>query len=368
MNRLLPLAILLTLAGSGWAGVEEERIAKARARLGDVVERYADVVELAGSVSSAADLPDLGTRLWRRAATDNSSNGQGDHPDDRSLYWSRLAIRQRLQDVHPELPLGRFEWTSRGFDDVRFPEGGFQVLVSGFDPFLLDEHIEQSNPSGVAALLLDGATLETPRGIAHVQAVMMPVRFGDFDEGLVEAVFRPWLESGGLDLAVTISMGRAGAFHLERFPGRRRSASVPDNRNVLTGASATEPKVPRLGDRMLEGPEFVEFSLPAAGMAAVSGRWPVHDNRSVATLERGALTAASLGSLAGQTAVSGSGGGYLSNEISYRTVLLSRQLGSRVPIGHLHTPRVEGYDGPAEAEIVDQIRAVLVAGIASLAD
>jgi hypothetical protein len=143
---------------------------------------------------------------------------------------------------------------------------------------------------------------------------------------------------------------------------------VPDNRNDLTGASASDPRIPRLGDRLLEGPEFVEFSLPAAAMAGVDGRWPVRDNREVTTLERGTFRAGSLDELRDVTAVSGSGGGYLSNEISYRSVLLARTMGAVVPIGHLHTPRVTGYDPAMEADIVAEIRSILVAGVEALAD
>jgi hypothetical protein len=182
----------------------------------------------------------------------------------------------------------------------------------------------------------------------------------------VEAIFAPILENGDLHLALTISMGR-DAFDLERFPGRRRSAEVPDNLNVLTGASAARPQVPHLVDRLLDGPEFVEFGLPAGAMSGITGRWPVRDNRQISTLEKGDGSPSALSDLAGLTAVRGSGGGYLSNEISYRTVLLNQRLGTAVPIGHLHTPRVAGHNGPLEWEMVEQIKAILVAGVAAVA-
>ena len=69
------------------------------------------------------------------------------------------------------------------------------------------------------------------------------------------------------------------------------------------------------------------------------------------------------------TAVAGSGGGYLSNEISYRTLRVNAQSGARVPMGHVHTPRLEGYDPAFEWRVVEQIRAMIVAaGSASTAD
>ena len=36
-------------------------------------------------------------------------------------------------------------------------------------------------------------------------------------------------------------------------------------------------------------------------------------------------------------------GGYLSNDVSYRTVRLVRALGSNVRVGHIHTPRISGF-------------------------
>lgn len=343
--------------------MEEDRIEAAVSRLGQVAIRYQSVIDGAAAATDDLSLTALGERLWRTAVEDV---GVG-NPDDRSLYWARLAIRREVRKLRPMQALGGFERASRGMTDTHFGEGDeLRVLISGFDPFLLDEDISQSNPSGLAALSLDGARIETTVGLIRIEAVVMPVRFVDFDEGLVEAVFTPMLENGDLQLALTISMGR-DAFDLERFPGRRRSAEVPDNLNVLTGASATQPQVPHLGDRLLDGPEFVEFGLPAGAMSALSGRWPVRDNRQISTLEKGEFSANSLNDLAGLTAVRGSGGGYLSNEISYRTVLLNQRLGTAVPIGHLHTPRVAGHDGVLEWEMVGQIRAVLVAGVEAVA-
>ncbi len=46
------------------------------------------------------------------------------------------------------------------------------------------------------------------------------------------------------------------------------------------------------------------------------------------------------GPTTGSTAVAGSGGSFLSNEIFYRTALLRTQTGTTIPVGHLHTPRL----------------------------
>ena len=146
---------------------------------------------------------------------------------------------------------------------VRAPGGEAPgILLTGFDPFRLDAEIGQSNPSGLAALMLDGTLVAGLR----VRSAILPVRYADFDAGIVENTMGEHF-AAGLDLAVTVSMGR-DAFDLERFPGRRRSTTEPDNRGESGGGSATDP-LPPPG---LEGPEFLEFSLPGRVDGASGGR------------------------------------------------------------------------------------------------
>ncbi len=340
---------------------EEARLDRAMTAIAPVANRYDEVV--------GRGVPE---DLWRCAVADV----QAGNYDDRPLYWARLKlrriVRERAEDIR------RAEDSSRGF--VRSAVGttavgdpGAQrkrsaapasghaqrreptVLVIGFDPFSLDRDIGQSNPSGLAALALDGSLVAG----ARVRSAILPVRFADFDQGIVERLMTPYFERG-LTLAITVSMGR-DAFDLERFPGRRRSADKPDNRNVRSGGSAQDPRIPP----GLEGPEFLEFALPANAMAAVGGRWGVRDNRRVRTLRRKAFDACSLADLAGEIAVEGSGGGYLSNEVSYRSLLLRRRLEAPFPTGHVHTPAVSGYDAEIEREIVDQVRVLIEAALGS---
>ncbi|MCB1685376.1 MAG: hypothetical protein R3E82_02075 [Pseudomonadales bacterium] len=347
------------------ADVEEQRLAVAKKRLAGVAGRY-PVTELSPGEEAAP--AEAGRMLWRRAVSDV----QEGNLDDRPLYWSRLAGRLAGRPDHPASDPSRtrvrsFEYASRGFDDLRFPEAADtrRVLISGFDPFLLDRDIGQSNPSGLAALALDGMRLPVEKGWVWIEAVIFPVRYEDFDEGIVESVLADALASHSIDLVVTISMGR-DAFDLERFPGRRRSATAPDNRNVVTGANARTPLIPNLAGAPLEGPEFVEFSLPAAAMQVIQSPWPVRDNRRVISLERGELEPATLTELSFDTAVQGSGGGYLSNEISYRSVLLLERMGAHVPVGHLHTPSVAGHDAVIEGRMLAQIRALLTRAASAL--
>jgi len=167
--------------------------------------------------------------------------------------------------------------------------------------------------------------------------MIFPVGYKDFDEFLVERVLETFRDK--VFTVITVSMGRTG-FDLERFPGRRRSASTPDNVRQEGGGSVEKPVVPP----HLKGPEFVEFSLPMGEMKKCMGDFPVNDNRLVTTLEQGELEAVSHAALELGTAVFGSGGGFLSNEIACRAIRYLQEKGSSAPVGHIHTPGMQGYD------------------------
>ena len=317
--------------------VEEERLRRVPAALRG---RYDEVV-------ARGD----GAHLWTHAVKDVRDG----HFDDRPLYWARLKLRRLLREAGGDGEPA--ERAARGFDG-KFQGSRPRVLLTGFDPFHLDRNVAQSNPSGLAALALDGTLVAG----AQIRTAILPVSFAAFDEGIVEELLTPHFKAG-LRLLLTVSMGR-DAFDLERFPGLRRSAQTLDNGNVASSGSPAAPQVPA----GLEGPEFLDFTLPARAMAATPGRWPVRDNRRVTSLERGSLSPGSLAELKADTAVAGSGGGYLSNEVAYRTLRLRQRLGATGAAGHLHTPRVDGYDANAETGMVSQIRDLVAAAVASLPD
>ncbi|MGL4473624.1 MAG: hypothetical protein ACRCT7_04070 [Shewanella sp.] len=348
--------------------VEEARLAQAIAAMPEVTQRYqAFPYQLQQRLTAAnneltltQDTAALARRLWQQAVRDV----QAGNPDDRALYWSRLAMREIILsgkvgfNIAPwqrQILLTSIEQASRGMSDVSFdPKSSLRILVTGFDPFFLDKHIDQSNPSGLGALHLDGHKFSVNGKQAEIQSVMIPVRFDDFDQGMIEALMTPYFRDNNIDLVITMSMGR-DHFDLERFVGRNRSASAPDNRNLMTGASLQQPKAPLFEQAAIKGQSFYEFSLPVTAMASISGKWQVNDNRKVNTLEQGPMEAISLDSILNMTSVEGSGGGYLSNEITYRTLRVKDLLNSKVRSGHIHTPKVQGHDGDYEAAIVRQL-------------
>jgi pyrrolidone-carboxylate peptidase len=384
--RLLMLSSLalmatatITQANTLTKDVEELRLPLASKTMPHIVDRYQGVTEgLNNKLSSATDeltmtqmVASEGHRLWQNAVKDVQSG----HTDDRALYWSRLMMRESLKtqrvgyNIAPwqrEILVSAIEKSSRGFSDIHFKtDTRIKILLTGFDPFFLDKDIGQSNPSGVTALALDGYQFNIDGKIAQIETVMIPVRFADFDKGIIESLLTPIYRDNSVDMIFTVSMGRE-QFDIERFPARNRSAAAPDNLNVLTGASKTNPLPPMLNNQPLNGPEFVEFSLPIIAMQKEKGHWQVNDNHQVSTIDRGQFEAKSLNELQSETSVEGSGGGYLSNEISYRSILLMQQFGRNIPVGHIHTPKVKGYDSQAEHDIVEQIKVMITAAAASL--
>ena len=96
------------------------------------------------------------------------------------ILWRARLANAVLQETLNGDPSGTFGIgdASRGREGLSW-KGGTIDCCSGFDPFLLDSNIEQSNPSGLAALRLDDQVLESSRGtLIHVRSVMFPVRFG----------------------------------------------------------------------------------------------------------------------------------------------------------------------------------------------
>ena len=363
--------------------VEEARISKLRERHPEVADRYSDIVnqakssfDLAGDYEAMSLLTHhTGKKLWEAAKRTVAEQAI---LDDRSLYWSRLSLTAYLRASQFAVPLSsnqrislieRLENSSRGRDSIEFTAGAVKkILVTGFDPFLLDKHIDQSNPSGIVALNLDGQTLTYGQASAEIQTVIFPVRFEDFDAGEVEQLIEPLLKTRQVDMIVTVSMGRTD-FDLERFPGRRRSSGSPDNLNVYSGGDETKPKIPLLNGDVIDGPEFLEFSLPYRAMqrvildakqdankqqGEVTYPYLINDNRTITTLD-GTFEAKTLAELKGATAVRGSGGGYLSNEISYRNVRLAHKYQPLIPTGHIHTPRLERYDAEQLKTISNQV-------------
>ncbi|CCH35614.1 hypothetical protein ABZ816_13515 [Actinosynnema sp. NPDC047251] len=319
-----------------------------------------------------------GRALWRAAVERARRDTAWDSYDDRPLYWARLqltrAVRQWAVALAPgkrERLVRRLDLAARGVADVGFRAPGRRVLVTGFDPFqLTGTSVRRSNPAGAAALRLDGRVIDTAAGKVVVEAAVLPVLWGAFDEGIVERVYGPAFAEQRPAAVVTISQGRPGRFDVERWAARWRGGS-PDNNDV--GARGPVPDARGWPQPALE---FIETSLPVRKMVdAGTAPYPVHFNRSfcewpVGTPGAGTPSCRTDEPTPGAAAAVGSGGDYLSNESMYRANRVRLGLGATGVLGgHLHTP-VLGQpadptaltDAAFEAErrrIVDQVTALV---------
>lgn len=307
-----------------------------------------------------------GSALWRRAVDRVQGRGPagGDlsRDDDRPLYWARLGLTREVRTWEPGFGLSeaqrsalieQLERTFRGHSDVRYPHGkGLRrILVTGFDPFTLDRDIRISNPSGAAALALDGTVIRTAKGPARIETVVFPVRWHDFAQGTVERTLRRYLPR--VDLFTTVSQGRVGRFDVERTNGAWRGG-FPDNDNVSRTETVpvTDPA---------SQPQWTTTTLPYRQIvAADTGRFPVYDHTEVTEIPAGGTTEVVRpdGPTPGSTARAGGGGNYLSNEIAYRATLLRDRLGlhDTLPGGHVHTPVLQfgaGNTDPATGTVTD---------------
>jgi len=350
-----------------------------------------------------------GERLWRaavRRVQGPADTRPGALPvdDDRPLYWTRLSLARTLRQWQPSFPATaadqaawqkQLEYSSRGLTTSRFTDfsgnradtrpgisSGIssdtrpgissgtrsdlrtgsrsstrRLFVSGFDPFGLDTQLRTGNPSGASALHLDGRTLTVDGLRVQVQAVVLPVRYPDFDAGIVEDAFGPHLRPGPqhADLVSTTSQGRVGRFDLEVFNGRRRSTTYPDNLNGQGGGTLNQPVIhPGVGP----GAEFIRSTLPMAPMqaAGVNQRFPVIVHSSVVEIPSSATEPVTRpdGPTEGSIAVEGGGGGYLSNESAYRVTRLLTTSPNPPPGGHVHLP-VMSFGPDNSTEITDPV-------------
>ena len=362
------------------------------------------------SVSSRPLLENLadqyGRNIFHRAVETVKLNNYA-NPDDRSLYWSRLRMEVYLKnhpflkrsDVDKEALFKRFEEKSRNYVDVDFStaptSGSKKILITGFDPFLLNdsvsgENIRQSNPSGSCALALHGEELGQGGNLGYIQVMIVPTRWTAFDRGhssssngsgIVEEYITQYI-GGPSDMIITISQSGYGNFNIDRF------ATI--NRNQY-GAFHGNLREDRDGDSdsVILGPNeqdltWIETTLPKAMISKGDGTDPVPDtwkhytvyyqtyvkdpsgsdipkplfnmewDSSIDNLKpktysaiQGSVPMPTPNLSTADRIKGGSGGSYMSNEIFYR-VALARERWQRLNLslpkfstGHFHVAKLQ---------------------------
>jgi pyrrolidone-carboxylate peptidase len=347
------------------------------------------------SASMNAFMAGQGGQLWTTAVTEarnTSGSAQGRLYDDRPLYWARLSMTRDIAQWTPSFAVNRadlrlrLDRPSRGMASADFTQSvAKRGFVSGFDPFGLDgSGIMSGNPSAAAVLGLDSTNGPLFNG-AEVQVVILPVRYIDFNQFLVENTFQPHLAPGPQQatLITTVSQGRADYFDLEYWNGRNRSSGFADNLNQVSNGSLSNPVTPPLQPGAGTA-QFTKTTLPLASMQVSMpfpwslcthvkltevpnpGGTPVTRPSDNLTEQCSLALANSPGPTAGWIASAGSGGGFLSNEIAYRVTELRDRLVVTVPAGHVHVPAMSLSPTPGErSPIVLKYREILAAAIAA---
>lgn len=353
--------------------------------------------------TAKADLQNL-VRTYGKRIIDHARVTSKTIRDDRPLYWARLrmmvalkkhwysiankidcdALAAELEDISR----GRGPITHSGID-FSAAAGRKKILVTGFDPFELNDDIETSNPSGAIALALHGEQLQSPSNVlGYVQTALFPVRYRDFDAGVIEAFFKKYLYDEPVDMIVTLSMNGPSAYYdIERFASRFRNPELLDN-NDQHGASPIGAGA--------SWDEFYETELPSqAMMSGVNltlppGQVVYYDQSYKSTggsggsqeVKHPTVTGApnfktdapgvTLASIEG-SALRGSGGTYLSNEIFYRVARLREEppagitSPSSVPTGHLHIPGIpQAGPGKTIEDVLTQTKDLLARGLDGL--
>jgi pyrrolidone-carboxylate peptidase len=283
-----------------------------------------------------------------------------------------------------------FSRTARELSKGRVATGArlSRVLLTGFDPFEFNRRGQQIeprqgrfNPSGAAILQLDGTTIpvDTNRGAA-VEGVVLPVDYRAFNRGIIESQLGPQVANS--DAVITVSeapsRGPDQPLQVERFAvgvhklNNGRLEAIP----AAPGASSTGPAiietgpateeivqqanrdVPEAERPLAEVGNTVTFrfatvaeanrALRALGLTQQAGSAEVEIDdvaairRIVATMKPGAQNTGirfEAGTESFQAVVvSGPGGSFLSNEVSYRMLRMIAATGRTTTSFHVHTP------------------------------
>ena len=326
------------------------------------------------------------SNLWEHAkqyvqgVKQNDGTYIGGINDDRPLYWARLKMEYELKSMgcfngqvngskvkrftRLERLIRLFEEKSRNYTGINFseaPVGAKKILITGFDPFDLDNKPEQNNPSGIIALALHGKEISDNKGnVGIIQAAIVPVRYEDFDKGVIENIVTPFIKTNGVDMIMSISLNADYYyFDLERFAGKYRGG-LPDNMKK-SGYDNDFKQI-----RGLNAKEFYQTTLPVDAIVTkeVTNNFDITSQRffydqsyscsdethrehaKKGNLEPNTnIDAFDFSELNGKISEEGSGGNYLSNEIFYRIARQRERYKKNIVIktGHLHVPNLEPY-------------------------
>ena len=313
---------------------------------------------------------------------------------DLILYYARLKMEAALKShsllladaaATTEL-VDRFESLSRNYAGLIFTGAGAgheRVIVTGFDPFGEPgtAKVKRSNPSGRVALYLAANPSWTKSNKTFfVSTCIFPVRWADFDRQVVENTLQAALAGALSDpkpvaLVCTVSLDVNISKYVETYTNpvvyckiegyaaRTRNDKAD---NLLINSSTLSPATLPLGtsknfffETTLNSQDLSAYDSPAMNVRydwrfeARNGLQSVKDPLFVGVLSNYDDTSGqtiwnptldpTLATTSITSAVYGSGGAYLSNEIYYRTSNLLRAKFSSVKSGHIHVPEIRTH-------------------------
>ena len=372
---------------------ENDFINKKEFQIKNIVENFTNYLE-----NSNLTIEDIkkqvekeAKNLWKAAI----AGVQKDKLDDRPLYWARNKMQVALKryylfknDIDFEKSIVKknsnleeiiitFEEKSRNYTGIDFskaPKGTKKILITGFDPFILNEfnnkeikgyspNIKQSNPSGVVALALNG---NTELG-GYIQTMIVPVRYTDFDssqdrengqgEGIIEKYIKPFIEKKGeVDMIITISQADA-EYNIDVFATATRGG-FNDNMNFIRedGSKA----IPG-------GAETIKTTLPKKMVDSklgtnYNGRYFI-TKKDFDDYYKGDYSKEFFldinDDLPQLSIYDGPGGNYLSNEIFYRVAKLRESLQPKLPTGHFHIRKIQGVKEELVPEKVEKLITII---------
>lgn len=294
------------------------------------------------------------------------------NPDDRPLYWARnkmlvalkshdyflgqfdeFSVVQKDSDLAEMVRI--FEEKSRNYTGASFasaPSGEKKILLIGFDPYSLNSkakpghNIKQSNPASCAALALHGKSIGSGSNKAFVQAMILPMRYADFDgstdkakgqgEGIVEKHIKPLLTKA--DYIITLGYGdSAGKYTVDKYATAARGGSL-DNLGYERKWPLFYARAIKISDK--PEMEWLETALPA-NFYTNNSPWALHTSYvdKIGKAEDDATTAPAANP---KTLMrKGSGGNYLPNEAFYRIAKLRSDEKATLAMGHLRIEKLQ---------------------------
>ena len=361
----------------------ENKFINGNSQIKSIVDKFIEkVIEKDITIAKIKTLgEEKAAALWNAAV----QQVQGGNLDDRPLYWARNKMQTWLKrnpifkdqidfeksiikkGTELDKTITLFEEKSRNYTGINFSkaENKKKVLITGFDPFLLNEfnndeielyspNISQSNPSGCVALKL--ASYNIQDAIIQTKTMIVPVRYSDFDNsqirnkgngtGIIEKYITPFIDK--VDMIVTISQAGPNDYNIDKFATAMRG-----------GFNGNLNHIREEGHSLNTNYEWIESTLPKEMTNAPFVEFNWEYNRSPNPKQ----TLPSDNEVLYQ----GSGGDYLSNEIFYRVAKLRKDNKPNLHTGHFHIAKLQDsgdkYSNPKTKELFEIVKEAIKKGV-----